>query len=302
MFRDALSKVDRSKFVLFTSLLVLVVVVEIFFTAIIPLWREHFYDVLEAKDQDNFYKSLTYFTGLMLGLGFSQGLKVWAGQLVSFEMRKASTKLLFKKWVKGDREIPNYTQAMTEALRNATEMYLMVGTELFISFSIVISLIFVNLDQPVILQASAVYTGIMIAVAVLFNRPMVNADAGWQKEEGYFRETLSYIYSGNDCFTFKEKLENISLAYYRYIKVVMYFALFSRLKGALGSLVPYILLSYPYFAGEITLGAFMKGVASFELIVINSTIIVIVYPNLTKARASLTIAKEFYSKIKNREV
>jgi ABC-type uncharacterized transport system fused permease/ATPase subunit len=77
----------------------------------------------------------------------------------------------------------------------------------------------------------------------------------------------------------------------------MYYTLFSRIKGSLASLIPYILLGGTYFAGTITLGVFMAGVATFELIVINATILVILYPKLTKARASYKIVQTFYKEI-----
>lgn len=298
MLPDAISRIDKKKFILLLSFLFLVVAAEIVLTTIIPLWRNYFYDILENKQAELFVHSLLYFAGMMVGLGAAQGLKVWAGQLVSFEVRKAATKLLFKPWVKGSRRVANYTQAMTEALRNATELYLEISVEVIISGAIVVSLVLLNWRDPSLLLAAAMYTIGMTVVAAFFNKPMVSSDIEWQSREGEFRETLSYLYSGENCFSFKERLELLTLAYYKYIRVVMYFTLFSRVKAALGSLVPYLILSYPFFAGEISLGQFMKGVGSFELIVINSTILLVLYPKLTKAKASYQISKAFYQEVK----
>lgn len=298
MIKDAIKKMDTRTLVWLSAFLGTVVIAEIVLTAVIPLWREHFYDVLEKKDQGAFFTSMVLFMGMMLGLGAAQGLKVWAGQLISFEIRKASTKLLFKPWVKGARAAKNYTQAMTEALRNATELYLSISIEVLISAIIVAALVFVNLDNPPLLWIATAYSLLMTATAVVFNKPLVGSDMEWQEEEGQFRETLSYLRTGENCFTFKEKLERVAVAYYRYVRILMYFTLFSRIKSSLSQLVPYILLSYPYFAGTITLGEFMKGVGSFELITINATIILVLYPRLTQARASYNISKKFYDEVR----
>jgi ABC-type uncharacterized transport system fused permease/ATPase subunit len=188
---------------------------------------------------------------------------------------------------------------MTEALRNATELFLEIAVEVIISGTIVVSLVIMSLDNPPILIAATAYTVGMTLVAWLFNKPMIASDMGWQSEEGEFRETITMVCEGTDCYTFKERLARVTAAYYRYIKVVMYFTLFSRVKAALGQLVPYIILSYPFFAGDITLGQFMKGVGTFELIVINSTILLVLYPKLTKAKASYNISKAFYEEVKD---
>lgn len=297
MLRHAIARVDKKKFALLLSFLLILVIGEIVLTTIIPVWREGFYNILETRNEADFHSSLIFFTVLIIGLGACQGLKVWAGQLVSIMVRQAATKLLFKPWVKGTRTADNYTQAMTDALRNATELYLEIGVEVFISLSIVVLLVISNLSSGSLLLAAGVYTVGMTLLAMVFNKPLIESDKTWQSEEGRLRETLSSLAGGADCYTFKDKFASMSIAYYRYIKIVMYFTLFSRVKASLASLVPYILLSFPLFSGEITLGTFMKGVGTFELLVTNATILLVMYPKLTKARASYQISEQFYSDV-----
>lgn len=244
-----------------------------------------------------FTQTLIYFMLLMTGLGFVQGLKVWIGQLLSFQFRIATSKLLLKTWTKGKKAVSNYTQAQTEAIRNATELYLEIAVEIFISASIVIMLIVANLHNTPILVAAVIYTVAASILAALFNKPLINADIGAQSSEGLYRESLSDIANGNGDFSSKAKFVALITSYYEYIKVVMYFTLFSRIKGSLASLIPYILLGSAYFSGTITLGIFMAGVATFELIVVNATILVVLYPKLTKARASYKIVQNFYKEI-----
>jgi ABC-type uncharacterized transport system fused permease/ATPase subunit len=297
MIKEAIRRIPTRKLVVLSTFLITVVVAEIALTSVIPMWRELFYNILQTKNIGGFNEALILFTLLMLSLGAVQGLKTWSGQLLSYQVRQTATKVMFKPWVKGSRKIKNYTQAMTEALRNSTELYLEVGVEVFISASIVIALIAANIHNTALLLAALAYTIGMSVLALVFNKPLISSDKNWQSEEGEFRETLSYLYSGENCFTFKDKLQQVTLAYYRYIKVAMIFTLFSRVKTNVASLIPYIMLSGAYFTGNMTLGQFMAGVSTFELIVINSTILLILYPKLMKARASHIISSQFYKEV-----
>lgn len=298
MIKEAAKRLPKVKTTLLALTLLTIVATEIIMTCLIPEWREYFYNVLQNKDQANFISSIIYFFMLMLGLGAAQGLKTWVGQLLSFEFRYAATKVLFKTWVKGKRVAKNYTQSMTEALRNATELYLEIAVEVFISAAIVISLIAVNIHNTAIIIAAIIYTIVASALAAFFNKPLIHSDMSWQSSEGALRETISDIANGNEDFSYKKKLETLTFHYYLYIRVLMFFTLFSRLKASLASLIPYILLAGTYFAGGMTLGDFMAGVTIFELIVINSTILLALYPKLTKARASYKLSQTFYEEVR----
>lgn len=300
MIKDIFQKTDSYKFFSYLTALLIIIGLEIVLTCLIPTWRTYFYNILQNKHQALFMTSLVYFAILMIGLGAVQGLKTWIGQLVSFEVRKAATKLLFKTWVKGERKASNYTQAMTEALRNSTELYLEIAVEILISASIVIALIVSNIHNLPILVASIVYTIAASALAALFNRPLVLSDRYTQEAEGRYREAISDIANGREDFTSKEKFAIVIKNYYTYIKTVMYFTLFSRIKSSVASIIPYLLLASPFFTGAISLGDFMAGVTTFELIVINSTILIVLYPKLTKARASYQLSKDFYEEIRSK--
>ena len=297
MIRAVYDRMNKGKASVLASFLIGVVLLEIVMTCLIPLWREHFYNIMQTKNADLFMQTLAYFAILMTGLGFAQGLKVWSGQLLSFSVRDAASRILLKKWVKGPRKAANYTQAMTEALRNATELYLEIVVEIIISASIVTILIISNFHNTKIIIAAIAYTIVASLLAMLFNRPLIQTDTDLQKTEGSYREAISDIANGNGDFSSKSKFVALVHSYYRYVRVVMYFTLFSRVKGSVSTLVPYILLASSYFSGAITLGDFMSGTATFELIVINSTILLQMYPKLTKARASWGIVSKFYDEV-----
>jgi len=302
MLRKVWDRLPKVRFGLLALSLLMVVSVEIAATCLIPEWRDTFYQVLQVKDQASFPTAIGLGLVLFLVLGLAQGLKTWVGQLTSFLIRTASSKLLFKTWVKGERQAKNYTQAMTESLRQATELYLEISVEIVISISIVISLLIVNMHNPLILISSLLYTAVASGIATLFNKPMITSNSEWQVAEGSYREALSDIYNDRGDFSSKYKWLSLTEAYYKYIKVTMYFVLFSRLKGSLSSMVPYIILASSFFSGAMTLGEFMGGVATFELIVVNATILMLLYPKLTQARASYRIIKNFYGELNDKSI
>ena len=295
--KELFERTPRAKFITWSLGLITIIVAEIALTVAIPEWRNLFYNVLETKAVDDFTSSLVLFGILMTGMGLVQGIKTWTAQKISFIVREAQTKTLFRRWVNGERTAPNYTQAMTEAVRNSTELYLEILVEIVISLAIVIALILANLHNPLILVSSLTYTILVSLVALLFNKPLITRDMEWQQAEGEFRENLTDIVNGHEDFSYATKWARVSTAYGKYILTLMNFTLFTRTKGSLSTLVPYILLASAYFAGTMTLGGFMAGVATFELIVVNATIVMMLYPKLTKARASKQIIKEFQNKL-----
>lgn len=295
MITDIYKKLPKRSFYLTLSLLIFIIVAEIGLTCYIPEWRNGFYTMIKDKVESDFMYQLGLFFALYMSLGTVQGLKTWVGQQVSFIVRTALSKITLKSGVNRENlsACPAYSQAMTQAIQNSTELYLRVLVEIFISASIVVALLLVNLDQPIILITALIYTIGVSIVAYLFQEPLTVTDRSWQEAESAYREAIVTIANGKGDYTAKGKFVALSLAYYKYIRIQMYFQLMSRLKGATGSIIPYFLLGSAYFAGDIDFGQFMAGIATFELIVINATIFVVMYPDYVKAKASQLIVRDF---------
>lgn len=300
MFNTVLEKLPKTQFILAASALLFIVVAEIALTCYIPEWREGFYNIMKNKVGSQFLPAIGVFFTLYTSLGFVQGIKVWVGQQVSFYVRTALSKLTLKSFVRSSKQgrVPAYSQAMTGAIQNSTELFLKVLVEIVISASIVISLFIINLDQPIILGVAFVYTLGATLIAWLFQKPLMTTDKEWQETESTYREAIVTIANGKGDFTAKEKFMQLSKAYYRYIRTQMYFQLMSRVKGSLGSIIPYFLLGTAYFNDQLDFGQFMAGIATFELIVINATIFIVMYPDYIKARASQQIIKQFWKEVK----
>lgn len=297
MLKDALKYLDNKRFIGAVILLVVIVVAEATLTVYIPVWREYFYDILQKMEAEQFHTAVVYFVTLIGSLGVVQGIKLWISQLVSFQARTAISKLLISKWHnKGSKPILGHGVAMTESLSTATTLWLQVWMEVVISALILVALVATNLHQPLVLIAASGFTAIMCLVAVLFKRPLVNSDKNRQIAEGEYREAIARVKSVKEVGIFA-RLADLGIAYYRAVRIVMYFTLFSTTKSALSSVIPYLFMSGAYFSGAITLGQFMAVVSIFELFVVNATILLLKYTDLIKSKAAYNIVKEFHKKL-----
>jgi putative ATP-binding cassette transporter len=303
MIGDVWQKVAKKPFYIFLSLLLTITIAEIVLTVLIPVWREIFYSALQKFDQPAFWTAMLYGAILMIGFGTIQGLKTFVRLKFSFTIREAMSKLFLKTWVYDNKkEDPRFNIALTDAIKISTDNLTDVLVESFVSFVIVIILIINATDQPILLLAALGYTVVVSLVAYLFNTPLIRTDTELQVAEGHYRNSIAIIAINGGDHTAKNNWLAIKDKFHQYLLVLTGFNLFSRAKGALASLIPYFLLFDEYFSRQIDLGGFMNGVSTFELIVVNTTILVIVYPQITKALASYNICKEFYSGIKKKEI
>lgn len=297
MIADIWRKTNKNAFYGFLALLLAVTISEIVLTVAIPYWREIFYDALQKFDEPGFWSAMIFGAYLMFGFGIIQGLKNFVRLKFSFVIREAASKLFLKKWVYANKDDSNYQIALTDAIKYSTDNLTDVIVESFVSLVIVVVLIINAMHQPVLLVASIIYTVLVSILAYLFNKPLVDTDAELQLAEGQYRNSIAGIAIFGGDFTAKANWVLIKVKFNRYLAVLTGFNLFSRSKGALASLIPYILLFNEYFTRQIDLGGFMNGVSTFELIVVNTTILIAVYPQITRALASYKICKEFYNGI-----
>lgn len=288
----------NKSFYFYSFILISIVIAEIGLTCYIPEWRKGFYSMLQEKHEHLFMYQMMLLIALYTSLSFAQGMKVWVGQKTSFIIRVALSKITLKKLVyqRDSAEAPAFSQAMTGAIQNSTELFLRVAVEIAISFAIVMVLIYNNLHNPLILYAAVAYSAGVSLIAYFFQKPLTVADRSWQEAESVYREAIVTISNNKGDHTSKDKFLQLIVAYYKYIKTQMYFQLMSRMKGMVGTVIPYFILGTSYFSGQIDFGGFMAGIATFELLVINMTIFISMYPEYIKAKASQQLVSAFLNK------
>lgn len=297
LLQQVYNKSNKPKLFGMFTLVMALLIIEIVLTTIIPTWKGFFFEALKNKDVSKFNSGILYFALLMISMGVVTGIKQFSSQMLALQIRIPMSKVLLKTWIQHPKPIrTDFSQPQTESIRQATENYIYTIRECFISLFIVIGLIVVNRNHHEVLLCAGLYTLIVTIVATLFNKPMTDYNKIWQNKEGIYREALGDIATGNGDFTAKDKFKAVCKSFYHYTSINMAYSLFGSVKGSLMTLIPYIILSRAYFSGQYSFGEFMSMVSTFELIVINSTIFTIVFPEFTKARASYNIVKDFYLK------
>jgi len=298
--RELAAKVDNKK-LFYTLLAVLgaLIAVEVVATVLIPDTRRYFYNIIEAKDSVNFMSGLLYYFSVLGIFGICQGFKGWVGSLMALDLRTAITKVLLKKWVTGDvSRVSLADQRIQEDAKLCTDLTIRVFLEVVISFLIVLGLLESVWGNWPLFAASFGYAGAVILVALVFKKPLVSREISLQISEGHFRTALTKIGMGQGDHTSKGHYDSIKTSYKALIATMRDYTLFNRTKGALSSLIPFLLLAPSYFAGDIKLGNLMEAVAVFDLLVINSTILVLYYADVTRSSASWERIIEFRRKLK----
>lgn len=289
------SKETKKSVIVGFGLLSVLIALEVYATYLIPEWRKFFYNVIENKDKNSLSTALMYFVILMSALIITQSLKQYIGRTTALNIRTSLTKHLLKGWVKGGEldRVDNPSQRINQDCQIATDSAIKVWIEVIISSALVIMLIFQSRHDILIVSSSIIYTLVISLAAVLFKKPLINTEILVQKAEADHRQSLSKISLGLGDFTAKESYDNVLTSVKKYLKTLLGYNIFSATQNQMSILVPWAILSIPYFNGDIKLGEFMGGVAIFELIVINSTILVSLFPDVTRAQASWVRIKEF---------
>lgn len=298
LLKKAYLEADKTSFTALTAVLILLIAAEIVATVLIPEWRKYFFNGVEAKNWDVFVSGMWYFTALMGTFVIAQGFKQFTIQRLALIWRTALTKLLAKRYMRGKmsgKKSDNPDQRIAEDTNIASVLAIELLVEVIISFSIILGL--VGHMSSTLLVLSAIYTAVIVGLALLFHRPMVNSEKDLQRAEADYRFKLATIVTKREKESTRALYGSVIARFKRLINVTLAFNLFSRAKGNLMNLIPYALLIPMYFAGDIGFGEVMEGVSQFDLLVINATILIILYPKVTKALASYERIKEFYDEL-----
>jgi len=301
MYKKLLSKIDKRLITGLVLLLLTIISVEIYATQLIPDVRKVFFNVLERRAADELSYGLMLFASVLVVLILTQGFKSYVARLTALEVRKSLSKVLLKSWVQSGKikGATNPDQRIAEDCNLATDAAIKVALEFVISAALVVVLLIGSKNNPHILYSSLIYTVIVVLGAGLFRRRLVDVNNHVKVREANYRTSLVKIHMDNGDFTAKENFRELVLSIKSYLKTSFFFTLFSVSQNQFSIFVPWLILTPKLFAGEIDFGTFMQDVAIFELIVINSTIAVQMYPEITKAEAAWIRITEFYNNVKD---
>lgn len=296
------ARVDKTLLYFLALTLVAIVALEIFATQAIPYVREVFYTALDKRDLEGFHTGLLLFVGMYGTFILSQGFKLGVARRAALVVREAMSKVLLKAWVtsKGSLEgIDNPDQRIADDVRIATDTFIKVGLEFFISGVLVIILLIQAMGHPQIAVAAVVYTLVICILAAKFRKPLIKAEINVQHKEADYRLSLVKISLNQGDFTAKQNLAQVVERVKRQLLLLTGFSVFSATQNSFSVFVPWLLLAPGLFAGTLTLGEFMANTALFELIVVNSTIAVTLYPDITKTESAWIRVRKFFDSIDN---
>ncbi len=265
------------------SLLVLILVSESILTGLLPITSGHLFGYLNTKDA-LVWSALGFYFLNHVSLDFFQAIKAYFVMKLSLLLRKSRTIAVLKlDW---PTDVSNVAQRIQEDIKLSYINRITVWCEYFISGTILIQLLIMNLDVPMLIIAALVYAGISVLIAIKFNPKLTRAEKDVQTTEANFRNTAT------SRFEFIFTLGYASLASLQAAKVRMHYLLFTKLQLGLVTVLPFLVLVPSLLSGTIDLGTLMKHQATFSLIVVNAAILIAYYTTLIAGVASEERVKE----------
>ena len=271
MVRNALKK---SKWIIL--ILFLVLVLESVLTGFLPHSRGYLFQLLEAKAGPIWLAIGIYFSNYLF-LDFFQSIKGFVVTKVALVFRTFRTKKISKGHKNG---VINTPQRIQEDVKLSYVSRITVWCEYFVSGTILVQLLLLNLDEPILVIASLLYALISVLIAMLFNPKLNYAEKSVQEKEATYRRML-----------IKNPLDLLGLgpaneASIKAAAIRMNYYLFTKLQLGLIKVLPYIVLVPSLLSGEIDLGTLVKHQVTFALIVVNAAILIQYYTILIQGKAS----------------
>jgi ABC-type uncharacterized transport system fused permease/ATPase subunit len=253
-------------------------------TALLPQARGFLFGQLEVKGSLIYIALGVYWLNYFI-FDLIQSFKGYAITLYATTKRaEYSTKLIKHPYFK---RISNYAQRVQEDVKLMYVCRYTVYAEYFISATIVLQLIFINLHQPLLVISSLVYAVVSILIAVRFNPRLTSAEKVVQQEEASFREAAHSL--SREALRGLEKA-NLSVKYSAWIRTQ--YLLFTKLQLGFIIVLPYLILLPAYLSANLSLGDMIKHQSTFSLLVVNAAILINYYPTWIMSRASHERVKE----------
>lgn len=268
--------------------LVVLLILEVILTALIPTWRAYFYGLLAAKQATLATKGLLLYLGLIGGIVGIQSLKILARTILAISNRKHVTDQLLKRWNQFSDETQKTVTFIAQRINldthQATVLGLTVVNECAISLFILIWLV-ITTEQTTLMLASVGYILVSLALMKLFNKPMIDADINLQTAEADQRHELTKMSMGIEA-RLGATWKDVAFRLKRMALLTLGYNSFLGLQGGISTIIAFIIVLPGYFAGTTDFGSVMGAVSAFDLMVVNGTILLNLYPQLITCIAS----------------
>lgn len=259
------------------AVVLLILIAESVLTGFLPHSRGFLFELLEAKAGPIWLAIGIYFSNYLF-LEFFQSIKAYVIMKFSLLFRSKRTMEIARDGYNED--VSNVPQRIQEDIKLSYHSRITVWSEYFISGTILVQLVLLNLSEPILVGASLVYAIISVIIAMFFNPRLNYAEKLVQEREASYRESLTH--KASDLLG----LRIANNANMRAAMIRMQYFLFTKLQFGLIHVLPYIVLVPKLMAGDMDLGTVVKHQATFALIVVNAAILIQYYTLLVQGRAS----------------
>ena len=259
-------------------------------------WNRDFYNTLESRDQDEFFRQFGRFALLALVYIVTAVYRLYFQQMLVIEWRTWLTEHYLKNWLSdqayyrmslGDRGTDNPDQRIQEDLKFFVDytLSLLVGLISAVATLIVFVGVLWALSGPITLGgvtipgylvwAAVLYAGIGTWLTHRIGKPLIKLDFDQQRYEADFRFSL---------VRFRENSEGVAL--YRgepqemsgflqrfHFVITNWWALMLRQKrlgwftsfyAQLAIIFPYVMVAPRYFSGSISMGVIFQAASAFN--------------------------------------
>lgn len=273
-------------------------------------WNRRFYDALEAKNGELFFKESLVFAGLVICFGLISCVTRYIGQRYALRWRIWMTHQALSFWLNTNSrdKIEGADQRIQEDLMRFTTIFerfflacfnaimlILLFTPLL--FSQTVSLYLGGYNLTILLLISVItYTVIGMIVAARIGNPLIQYEYNNQKIEAEFRYNLVHARDGVDIKIgfFKGIINTLSDNYNKIYNRQKYFNYWQYVYHQFSILIPFSLLATNYFAGLLTLGMLMQIKSTFSRIRDSMAYLLDHYPELTEMLAISRRLAEFY--------
>lgn len=273
-------------------------------------WNRRFYDALEAKNPELFFKESLVFAGLAFAFVIVSSISRYVGQQYALRWRIWMTKNALAFWLTSEQRgsLEGSDQRIQEDLMRFTTIFERFFINCFNALMLIIvftPLLFSQTNGKYIagidiswllFLAAIIYTTIGMYVAAKIARPLVQFEYDNQKIEAEFRYNLVHAKDGASIKIgfFNDLLSKISVNYHRTYERQKYYNVWQQAYDQFSILIPFALLASNYFSGVLTLGMLMQIKSTFSRIRNSMAYILDHYTEMTELMAISRRLVEFY--------
>lgn len=276
-------------------------------------WNKRFFDVLESRDINIFFKECLIFCIAGIFYSITYSLSQYYGQQYALKWRIWMTNRALNLWVNNTKRalLEGSDQRIQDDLMRFTVIIERFFLECFnaiviiccftpILFNLTRNLIIANVQvSTLLLVSAAVYTGIGMYSALKMTSPLIKLEYDNQKYEAAFRYNLVHAKDGKTVTTmaFLRLLSPIFRNYRAKYHKQRQFNLFLKMYTQFSFLIPFVILAPSYFAGILSLGTLVQIRLIFANIRRSMAYLLDHYTEFTELQAISTRLLEFYNSL-----